>query len=307
MEETLCPRSPTAGWPMPAISIVIVAFNSGPLLADCVRAALASSVTVEVIVVDNGSVDGSLQALDALRGGESRLVLLRNGRNLGFAAAANRALDIARACWLLFLNPDCLIRPDTLERMLTIVADRQDVGIAGCMIRNPDGSEQAGCRRTEPTPLRSLSRVLHLNRLETGGGRLAGFDQTRQPLPTDPVPVDAISGAFMLVRRSALERVGPLDEGYFLHCEDLDWCRRFRDAGYTVLFVPGVEIVHHKGVSSRTRPVRVEWHKHRGMLRYYRKFFRDAYPRPLAWLVHAMVWARFGMKAVFLTLRRGLR
>ena len=93
--------------------------------------------------------------------------------------------------------------------------------------------------------------------------------------------VEAISGACMLVRRAALDDVGGLDEGYFLHCEDLDWCHRFRQAGWRVLFVPGVRVVHDKGVSSRARPVFVQWHLHRGMVRYYRKFLRDEYPSPL--------------------------
>jgi hypothetical protein len=120
------------------------------------------------------------------------------------------------------------------------------------------------------------------------------------------VAVDAISGAFMLVRRRALATVGPLDEGYFLHCEDLDWCERFRRAGYVVLFVPDVTVVHHKGTSSRGRPMRVLWHMHRGMVRYYGKFLRDSYPRPLSWLVVAGVWLRFAALAAVALVRQGV-
>ena len=109
--------------------------------------------------------------------------------------------------------------------------------------------------------------------------------------------MDAISGAFMMVRRDALVAVGALDEAYFMHCEDLDWCMRFRQSGRRVLFVPTASAVHHKGTSSRARPVRVLWHMHRGMVRYYRKFFRGAYPAPFLWLVVAGVAVRFSALA----------
>src|SRR5581483_2132205 len=97
--------------------------------------------------------------------------------------------------------------------------------------------------------------------------------------PAGPTEVEAISGACMMVRRAAATAVGPLDEHYFLHFEDLDWCMRFRLAGWTTLFVPAAKVVHQKGVSSRHRPLAVEYYKHRGMVRFYGKFLRGAYPR----------------------------
>jgi len=142
-------------------------------------------------------------------------------------------------------------------------------------------------------------------RLRMADGRVRDFVRRGDPLPSYPVEVEAISGAFMFVRREAVAKVGPLDEGYFLHCEDLDWCLRFRQAGYRVLFVPGVAVVHDKGASSRGRPVRVLWHMHRGMVRFYRKFFRDAYARPFFWLVLAGVWLRFATLATLTLIKRG--
>jgi GT2 family glycosyltransferase len=126
----------------------------------------------------------------------------------------------------------------------------------------------------------------------------------REPLPPEPITVEAISGAFMLVRRGAIRRVGALDEGYFLHFEDLDWCRRFRDSGFSILFVPNVEVIHHKGTGSRGRPVWVEWHKHRGMLRYFRKFHRKDHFVLTNLLVRIGVWGRFGLLATLITVRR---
>jgi GT2 family glycosyltransferase len=102
----------------------------------------------------------------------------------------------------------------------------------------------------------------------------------------------------MLVRRAALDRVGPLDEGYFLHCEDLDWFARFAGSDWQVYFVPDAEVVHHQGSCSTARPLAVEWHKHRGMVRFFRKFqFRD-YPLPFSLLVLTGIWAHFGMLLV---------
>ncbi len=288
----------------PVCSVIIVSFNSGALLTDCVASVLASTLPVEVLVSDNGSIDGSLDALRAPELAEGRVRIVENGTNLGFAAAANRVLPLAQGDWVLFLNPDCLLQPDTLERMLAVLDGRPDVGIAGPLILGTDGQEQAGCRRREPTPIRSLARVFHLQRWLPQGAGVSDFNMAGDPLPAAPVAVDAISGAFMLVEREAMRRVGPLDDGYFLHCEDLDWCRRFRDAGFIVLFVPSVEIVHHKGTSSKMRPIRVEWHKHRGMLRYYRKFFGESYPLPLWWGVRMFVWVRFGALALVLAMRR---
>jgi GT2 family glycosyltransferase/nucleoside-diphosphate-sugar epimerase len=277
----------------PLISVVIVNYNGGPFLLRSVGSALASTVPVDLCVVDNGSVDGSVQALRSTYGGDSRLRLIENGVNLGFARANNVALKRAGGDWLLLLNPDCVLQPDTLERMVAALMADPRAGMAGCVIRNPDGSEQAGCRRTIPTPWTGLLRALHLGRLLPSRRHLGQVDLLDNPLPDKPIYVEAISGAFMMVRRDALQQVGLLDEGYFLHCEDLDWCKAFQETGWQILFVPGVDVVHHKGACSTARPVLVLWHKHKGMVRFYRKFLSRRYAWPLNLLVVVGVWLRF--------------
>ncbi len=286
------------------VTAVIVNFNGGPLLAEAVRSVLASSVAVDILVADNGSTDGSLELLRRLVGSDARLRIIENRRNLGFARACNLLLAQARGDYLLVLNPDALIQPDTVEHMVKALQVHPEAGMAGCLIRNPDGSEQAGCRRLVPTPGRSLVRVLHLHRLFPHQPRFGDFVLTREPLPSGPVPVEAISGAFMLVRRKVIERVGAFDDAYFMHCEDLDWCMRVRQAGWHILFVPEVEIVHYKGTCSQGRPVRVLWHMHKGMMRFYRKFFRHQYPLPLLALVAVAVWTRFGLLAARALMQR---
>jgi hypothetical protein len=281
----------------PVVSVVIVNFSGGPLLSEAVRSALQSTIPVEVYVSDNGSTDGSLSSLRHLAAVDRRLQIIENRTNLGFARAANVALERAQGKYVLLLNPDAVIQPDTLVRMIGTLAAYPDVGMAGCLLRNPDGTEQAGCRRSVPTPWRTLVRVLHLDKLFPNHPRFRNFILTQQPLPETPVFLEAISGAFMLVRRKALEDVGYLDEKYFLHCEDLDWCMRFRQAGWKILFVPNVEVVHHQGTCSKSKPVFVLWHKHKGMIRFYRKFFHNQYPWPLMPLVLAAVWMRFMLLA----------
>jgi GT2 family glycosyltransferase len=280
-------------------SIVIVNFNGGALLGRCVDAALASSAPVEVLVVDNASADGSLRDLKRRVRGEPRVRILENAENVGFARANNRALREASGDYVLLLNPDCLVEADTVGRMRAVMDGHPEAAMAGCLLLNPDGTEQAGARRSVPTPWRAFVRALNLARWFPNHPRLfSDYVLVREPLPSDPTAVEAISGAFMFVRPADMERVGLLDEGYFLHCEDLDWCMRFRQKGRQVLFVPDVAVVHHKGHCSRGRPLRVLWHMHRGMIRFYRKFFRHQYPLPLMWLVVAGVWLRFGALAL---------
>jgi GT2 family glycosyltransferase len=125
------------------------------------------------------------------------------------------------------------------------------------------------------------------------------FHLHKQPLPTHPIEVEAISGACMLLRRAAMQDVGRWDEGYFLHCEDLDFSMTLRRKGWKIMFVPEARIVHDKGACSRSRPIFVEWHKHRGMMRFYRKFFQHQYPGPMMWLVALGIWLRFGLVASY--------
>jgi hypothetical protein len=281
--------------------VVIVNYNAGDFLPGCVASVLAQGVC-SVVVVDNASVDDSLALLEQSCPDKSRLKILRNAANLGFAAACNIGIHASTQPFVLFLNPDATLAPDALARMMEALVCTEEAGMAGGLLCNPDGSEQPGGRRVFPTPARAFMRAFGLSRLAGRfQGRFPDFLLHNAPLPAAPVAVEAISGACMLVKRAAMEDVGLWDEGYFLHCEDLDWCMRFHQKGWQVLFVPGAKIIHQLGVCSRARPVFVEWHKHRGMMRFYRKFFHQQYPGALMWLVAAGVWLRFGSMAAYYT------
>ncbi|HBL45136.1 MAG TPA: dTDP-Rha--alpha-D-GlcNAc-pyrophosphate polyprenol alpha-3-L-rhamnosyltransferase, partial [Planctomycetaceae bacterium] len=207
--------------------------------------------------------------------------------------------------YLLYLNPDCKIHPNAISIMIACLKSDSRLGMAGGLIQNSDGSEQIGCRRAVPTPWRSLVRVFHLSRLKNRFPHLfSDFNLHQQPLPEEPVEVEAISGACMLVSRTAYEDVGGLDENYFLHCEDLDWCMSFRKHNWKIMFVPDAKITHFQGACSRSRPLFVEWNKHKGMMRFYYKFFRHQYPLFLIWLVALGVWSRFGLLVCYFSGKR---
>jgi len=282
--------------------VIIVNFNAGELLLGCVCSTFSAGAKA-AIVVDNGSTDGSLEHLEKTIADE-RLTIVRNNNNLGFSAACNIGARASSASRLLFLNPDCTLAPGALARMMAVLGRSDTIGMVGGFLCNRDGSEQPGGRRAFPTPHKSFIRAFGLSRL---AGFLpevfSDFLLHGEPLPTEPIEVEAISGACMLVKREAMEDVGPWDEGYFLHCEDLDWCMRFRQKGWKILFVPDAKVVHHQGTCSRSRPIFVEWHKHKGMMRFYRKFFRDQYPKPLWALVALGVWLRFSLIAGYYGVR----
>lgn len=296
--------STSAPTPAPAtLAVIIVNYNAGAMLADCVSTVLDSSLVAEVIVSDNGSTDHSLQGLTDACGADQRLSVLDNGGNLGFARANNRAIRRVSAPYVLLLNPDCLVPPGTLEHLIALMEERTEVGLVGCRVLNPDGTEQVASRRALPEPGSAFLQLTGLHRLGAG----AGTDRIDVPLPSGPVAVQAISGAFMLARRAAVDQVGGLDEGYFLHCEDLDWFVRFSRAGWTIVFVPEVSVVHHKGACSLHRLRWVEWHKHRGMARFFRKFQFRAYALPFSLLVLVGIWLHFAAVVVAITLRRRRR
>ena len=279
-----------------AVSTIIVNYNAGELLVRCVRSALAQAQ--QVIVIDNASTDGSLQSLEAGIIGEPRLEIVLNRINVGFASACNIGIQHCTESHILFLNPDCELGQNALQRLVQTLDSTPDAAMVGGLLLNPDGTEQGGGRRAVPTPWRSFVRAFGLTRFSNRWPQLFyDYHLHEQPLPDMPIRVEAISGALMLVRRLAMDEIGLWDENYFLHCEDLDWCMRFRQKGWNILFEPRAPVIHIHGACSQSRPVFVEWHKHKGMVRFYRKFFQHQYPGVLMWLVVAGIWVRFALLA----------
>ncbi len=283
--------------------LVIVNYNAGVLLDKCVSSAFIAGAH-KIIIVDNASIDNSLKNLKS--SDNNKLSILYNSYNMGFAAACN--IGYAQTTQhVLFLNPDCQLAPDTLIKLLKVLQSSPKIGMVGGLLTHPDGTEQQGGRRAIPTPWRSLVRAFGLYRLAKYWPNLFfDFHLHQQPLPSQPIKVEAISGACMLVKREAVEEVGLWDDAYFLHCEDLDWCMRFRQKGWDIMFVPDAKVKHAQGACSKNRQIFVEWHKHKGMMRFYHKFFKQHDPKPLWLLVTIGVWLRFSLVSCYLIGQRFL-
>lgn len=281
------------------VSIVIVAADSGAGVRECVARALASSVPVDLILVDNGSRDGVPQAIARAYENDDRVRVLYNRKNLGFGPAVNVGARAAHGHALLVLNPDCLLEPDTLARLLAVLDAHPDAGIVGAVVCAEDGTPDPAAWRRDPLLERSLRQMT--GRAQEAPGR-EGVNVQR-PIPAATFAVENVSGALMLLPRAAFERLQGFDENYFLHCEDLDLCRRARDAGYGVWLAGDVRVVHAKGGSSAHRPVFVSYHKHRGMWRWFVKFDPAASQWAARMLVAGGIAAHFALTAPVLWLR----
>jgi len=288
--------TPAAREPAPAAqagltSVVIVAADSGAGPAECISRVLQSTTAVEAIVVDNASTDGSVDAVASHWAHDARVRIVRNAQNLGFGSGCNRGAAIARGDALLFLNPDCVVAPDTLARLRA--ASDPTLGLLGVDIVDATGAPEPASRRRDPLFRRAFMALTGLARFEGRWPALAGVAlppaSNRPPIED----VDAVSGALMYLPRAVFDRVGGFDEGYFLHAEDLDLCRRVRDAGMRVACVNAIKVVHGKGGSSRHRPLFVARHKHRGLWRWFVKFDPAARNPLLRTAVWIGLWSHF--------------
>ena len=285
------------------VSTIIVNYNAGAILMECIQEAL--NLTDEVIIVDNDSSDSSIIDCTQKFNCIEHFNVINNKSNFGFATACNIGYFHAKNNYILFLNPDCQLDKGVVAKLMKVLQSDSKIGMVGGLLTNPDGSEQQGGRRAIPTPWRSFVRAFGLHHLAKYWPNLFfDFHLYKQALPSHPIEVEAISGACMLVKREALDDVGLWDEGYFLHCEDLDWCMRFRQKGWKILFVPDAKISHALGACSKSRKVFVEWHKHKGMIRFYNKFFKHQYPGPLMALVIFGVSLRFLLVAGYFSGQR---
>ena len=283
-------------------SVIVVSADSGALLADCVARALVSTGDVELILVDNGSSDGQPQRVVADHLGDVRLHYLDNVDNLGFGPACNRGAKLAHGDVLLFVNPDCLLEVDTAARLRATLEDAADAGIVGADVLDAEGWPTTSSRRRDPTLRRVVATLSGAAAFESQWPALAGVAIPGKH-PAEPESVDAISGACFAIRRDVFARLGGFDEGYFLHFEDLDLCRRVRDAGLRVMLDPAAPVRHLQGSSSHHRAAFVARHKHAGMWRWFNRF--DPAARNPA--LRGMVWLGIRAHLIWFRLRDGLR
>jgi GT2 family glycosyltransferase len=276
-----------------SVTAVVVNFNAGEALQACVRSLLNSSLRPFVAVLDNASTDRSAEHLRSLYADFPGLEIRFNPGNIGFAPAVNLGVRAADTDYVLVINPDCEVERDTIARLCRALETDPQAAVAGPRVTDARGRIEKASQRRFPDPWKSLVTYAGLWRLGRWIPAFRGVPVAQAGWSWETVRAEAVSGACMLLRRSAFVEAGGMDEGYAMHCEDLDLMYRLHRAGWHCLYVPGAGARHTQGVPSRSRPLWVHRQKHLGMARFYRKFQAHRYPFLFNWLVYAGIFLHF--------------
>ena len=275
------------------VSAIVVTYFTGPLLARCVASLAVQPEVGEIILVDNGNFPGDVEK--ALEGAVAEMATVMTGHgNIGFAAACNLGAKKAQHDVLVFLNPDAVMPEGAVEQLLTHADTVAEKWLIAPKLVDPDGTEQQGSRRTTLTPWRAFVEATRLYKLAPRHPYFQRFNLHAEDCPEEIFETPTISGACFIISRSNYWSIDGMDEHYFLHVEDIDFCLRHRKAGGRVYFDPKVSVVHFKS-SSRANPITVEARKTSSIIRYFRRHFSDAYPAPFLWLVAGALWFSFGL------------
>ncbi len=292
-KQDLRSASVTSSVEMSGIAAVVVTHESASSIDDCLMRLRIAHGVHEIRVVDNASTDDTMEIVQRHALQDARLRFIANPDNPGFAVGCNQGARDTQAPWLAFVNPDLMVEADTLSRLRAYACDATGEQVLGVDLVDEDGLRDAAARRRDPVFAAMLRSPGAASRL----GVAVDDGQVLQP-------VDIISGALMLMSRPLFARIGGFDEGYRLHAEDMDLCRRARAAGARVAVANDIRVLHIRGVSSRARPVFVEWHKHRGLWRYFRKFEAAQCGMTTRIGVFSAIWLHFGAVMASSLLRR---
>jgi GT2 family glycosyltransferase len=246
-----------------SVSVIIVSWNTRALLCQCLDSLAGGIAKVggEIFVVDNGSIDGSREAVREHFPG---VKLIENASNCGFARANNQALKIARGDYVLLLNPDTRMKEGSLEEMLLFMKGHPEAGAGGAQLLNGDGSKQNSIANFPSLATELLSKSL-LKRLFPKA--FPGKERDYR----DPIEVDSVIGACMMVRREAMEDVGVLDESYFLFMEETDWCYRMKKGGWKIYHLPRAEVFHFQGKSAESQRAKAKIEYYRSRYIFFKK------------------------------------
>ena len=277
-----------------------MSYRSRELVRACLASlqAHAGDVRTRTFVVDNASSDGTVEMI---RSEFPAVEMIVNELNVGFGAANNLAIQRGSSRYVLALNPDTRVPAGALDPLIRLMDERPRVGVCGCRLVREDGSFDHASKRAFPTVAGALGHFLGVGRAERAPGVLA---QYRAP-GVEAGPVDAVNGAFMLMRRAALEQVGLFDEGFWMYMEDLDLCYRFREAGWVTWYEPTVTVVHVKaGTSGPIRSARLNYAFHYGMFRFYRKHYATRNARTTNAVVYAGIVVKLAISLARAPFRR---
>jgi len=258
------------------LSVIISTYKERELLKKCLESVFASTTNFafEVIVTDSGSFDGSVEMV---RNDFPKVKVLDNQKNLGFAGVNNVAIKQAIGKYILLLNADTQVRANTFDASIKYMDAQPEVGAMGAKVLLPNGELDKACRRKFPNPWNSFLRLFGLKK----------FSNYNINTPIDQeTEVDAIMGAYFLIRKSVVDQVGMLDEEFFMYGEDLDWCWRIKEAGHKIMYYPQAEITHFKYGASKLIPFRtIKW-AHKAMKIFYHKHQAEKH----YWLFNQIVY-----------------
>ena len=277
-----------------SISAIVVSYWTGDVLAECLAALFAEPLVSEVVLVDNGNSRETQKWLTELARQQPQLVLLTPQRNIGFSAGSNYGAWHAQGEFVAFINPDLIILPGSLDRMVEELDRDKDVWLCGARLLNPDGSEQRGGRREFLSPWRSFVELTRLDRLFPGHPYFRRLHQHEGEAAAEPIDVPTVSGALMMMRRSVFRQLGGFDDHMFMHAEDADICIRVSQKGGRVRYCGNAPVLHFLSTSDAAKCF-VNWHKTRSANYFFHKHFLETYP-PWALSVMAfLLWCRFGV------------
>ncbi|UCE98821.1 MAG: glycosyltransferase family 2 protein [Planctomycetota bacterium] len=266
------------------VSIVIVSWNTCDILRDCLESVYLETkgVQSEVIVIDNGSSDGSAEMI---KKEFSAVNLIVNEENRGFAAANNQGMAIAQGRYVLLLNSDTIVLNNVISKTISFADNHPEAAVVGCRVMNPDKSLQPTCFMF-PSILNMLLSASYLYKLFPKS-KFFGREQMTWWDRSDIREVDVVTGCFMLVRQEAIKQVGTMDEQFFMYADETDWCYRFRQAGWKVLFTPDAEIIHLGGASSKSLRAEMILQTRASILLFFQKH-RSTFSYRLACLAFSM-------------------
>ena len=282
--------------------VVIVSYRTGSVLLDCLHSVLAQPVVSHVVLVDNGNDPATRGALTELTSHDDRLEIIVGHGNVGFSKGCNLGARRISAEYLLLLNPDSHMGEGVLAEALRAFETDPEASAVTVRLENPDGSEQRGGRRNLLTPWTSLVEQFRLDRLMPDHPHFQRLNLNETEPLSEITEVECISGAFMLMPKQVFDDLGGMDEDYFLHVEDIDFCMKIAKADGHILYVPHVSVTHEQG-TSRVYQTFVEWHKARSAVRYFFKHFQPQYPTFLLRMIAVAIFTRFTIRLLPQTLR----
>ncbi|MBD3290261.1 glycosyltransferase [candidate division KSB1 bacterium] len=281
------------------LSVIIVTYNNADEIEACLAALrdATQQFPTQVILIDNASQDNTREILHTMSPLFSNIRLIFNDRNAGFTKSVNQGLHVAGGDYILLVNPDTVLSENTFPILFSELRARDDIGVIAPQFRYSDGSIQPSCRRFP----RHRDVLFHLFGLHIlfpksalfNGWKMGDFDHCHELL------VDQPQGAFLLVKRGAYQQIGLLDESFPMFFSDVDWCRRFVDQGWKILFTPKISIIHHKGRSIYSNRIPLIWSSHKSFIRYFQKYYRGGFRTLLNSVTAIALLIMAGLRIVF--------